>query len=84
MADLAVTSRMNVIFDLMMVALVIYCAPIQESWEVFDWRDSIVHYDTMFVGMGVLSFAFVCQHSVSSLDAIKRLSNDLYDLISTA
>ncbi|CAJ1954658.1 unnamed protein product [Cylindrotheca closterium] len=63
MADLAVTSRMNVLFDLMMVALVLYCAPIQESWEVFDWRDSIIHYDTMFVGMGVLSFAFVCQHS---------------------
>mmetsp|Transcript_37842 Transcript_37842/g.91772 ORF Transcript_37842/g.91772 Transcript_37842/m.91772 type:complete len:648 (-) Transcript_37842:342-2285(-) len=63
MADLAVTSRMNVVFDLLMVAIVLYCAPIQESWEVFEWRESIIHYDTVFVGMGVLSFAFVCQHS---------------------
>lgn len=43
--------------------LVLYCAPIKESWEVFEWKDNIIHYDTIFVGMGVLSFAFVCQHS---------------------
>ena len=63
MADLAKTSRMNVTFDFLMVLLVLYCAPIAESWETFEWRDSIVHYDTIFVGLGVLSFAFVCQHS---------------------
>ena len=66
MADLAATSRINVVCDLLMVAIVLYCAPIRESWEYFDWRESIIHYDTMFVGMGVLSFAFVCQHSVST------------------
>jgi len=63
MADLAKTSRMNVTFDFLMVLLVLYCAPIAESWETFEWRESIVHYDTIFVGLGVLSFAFVCQHS---------------------
>jgi sodium-coupled neutral amino acid transporter 11 len=63
MADLAKTSRISVTFDLIMVLLVLYCAPIQESWETFDWRSSIIHYDTIFVGLGVLSFAFVCQHS---------------------
>jgi sodium-coupled neutral amino acid transporter 11 len=63
MADLAKTSRMNVTFDVLMVLLVLYCAPIQASWETFDWRDNIIHYDTVFVGLGVLSFAFVCQHS---------------------
>jgi hypothetical protein len=63
MADLAKTSRMNVTFDILMVLLVLYCAPIQASWETFDWRDNIIHYDTVFVGLGVLSFAFVCQHS---------------------
>lgn len=68
MADLAKTSRINVMFDLIMVAIVLYCAPIRESWQTFDWRESIIHYDTLFVGMGVLSFAFVCQHSVSNVD----------------
>jgi hypothetical protein len=63
MADLAKTSRLNVTFDFLIVLLVLYCAPIAESWQTFEWRDSIIHYDTIFVGLGVLSFAFVCQHS---------------------
>lgn len=63
MADLAKTSRMNVTFDLIMVALVLYCAPIRESWATFDWKTSIIHTETIFIGLGVLSFAFVCQHS---------------------
>ena len=63
MADLAKTSRINVTFDLIMVCLVVYCARNQAAWETFDWRQSIIHYDTVFVGLGVLSFAFVCQHS---------------------
>jgi sodium-coupled neutral amino acid transporter 11 len=63
MADLAKTSSLNVTFDIIMVVLVLYCSRIQEAWETFDWRESIIHYDTVFVGLGVLSFAFVCQHS---------------------
>jgi hypothetical protein len=63
MADLSKTSRINVAFDIIMVMLVLYCAPITESWAVFEWKKSIIHYDTIFVGLGVLSFAFVCQHS---------------------
>lgn len=63
MADLAKTSRINVTFDLLMVLIVLYKAPFQESWQSFDWKESIIHYDTIFVGLGVLSFAFVCQHS---------------------
>jgi sodium-coupled neutral amino acid transporter 11 len=63
MADLAKTSRINVTFDFIMVLLVLYCAPIRESWATFDWTKSIVHRETIFVGLGVLSFAFVCQHS---------------------
>jgi len=63
MADLAKTSRVNVTFDFLMVLLVLYCAPIRESWQTFDWTKSIVHTETIFVGLGVLSFAFVCQHS---------------------
>jgi sodium-coupled neutral amino acid transporter 11 len=63
MADLAKTSRINVTFDFLMVLLVLYCAPIRESWATFDWTKSIIHSETIFVGLGVLSFAFVCQHS---------------------
>jgi sodium-coupled neutral amino acid transporter 11 len=63
MADLAKTSSLNVTFDLIMVVLVLYCSPIQEAWETFNWRENVINYDTVFVGLGVLSFAFVCQHS---------------------
>lgn len=63
MADLAKTSRVNVTFDFIMVLLVLYCAPIREAWATFDWTKNIVHSETIFVGLGVLSFAFVCQHS---------------------
>lgn len=62
-ADLAKTSRINVLFDITMVLLVLYVAPIQEGWNHLDISTNIVHYDTIFVGLGVLSFAFVCQHS---------------------
>ena len=62
-ADLAKTSRINVLFDITMVLLVLYVAPIQEGWTHLDISTNIVHYDTIFVGLGVLSFAFVCQHS---------------------
>jgi sodium-coupled neutral amino acid transporter 11 len=67
MADLSFTSRLSVIIDTILVALVIYNAPISDSLEVVGgWGgmlDHAVHWDTMFVGLGVLSFAFVCQHS---------------------
>lgn len=60
---MAKTSRINVAVDLLMVLLVLYLAPIRESWATFDWTQSIIRMDTIFVGLGVLSFAFVCQHS---------------------
>jgi solute carrier family 38 (sodium-coupled neutral amino acid transporter), member 11 len=63
-ADLAKTSRINVTFDLIMVCLVLYMADIPNTWHTFDWNDvTRIHFDTMFIGLGVLSFAFVCQHS---------------------
>lgn len=68
MADLAFTSRLNVLIDSCLVGLVVYNAPSQESihsiggWKHLVLNDTI-HYDTIFVGLGVLSFAFVCQHS---------------------
>lgn len=64
MADLAKTSRMNVTFDLSMVCLVLYLADLPNTCRTFDWNQATTtHLDTIFVGLGVLSFAFVCQHS---------------------
>jgi solute carrier family 38 (sodium-coupled neutral amino acid transporter), member 11 len=67
-ADLAFTSRLNVIIDSCIVGLVVYNAPSLEmiqsrgGWKHLLVND-VIHYDTIFVGLGVLSFAFVCQHS---------------------
>jgi solute carrier family 38 (sodium-coupled neutral amino acid transporter), member 11 len=67
-ADLAFTSRLNVIIDSCIVGLVVYNAPSREmiqslgGWKHLLFHD-VIHYDTIFVGLGVLSFAFVCQHS---------------------
>jgi hypothetical protein len=66
MADLAKTSRLSVIFDLLMVILVVYTSPWIENLNEQGWSlitSSTLHIDTVFVGIGVLSFAFVCQHS---------------------
>ena len=67
MADLAFTSRLSVIIDTILVILVVYNAPMSASLEIEGgWSgmlDHAVHWDTLFVGLGVLSFAFVCQHS---------------------
>ena len=95
MADLAKTSKINVIFDLIMVLLVVYLAftthhddndndddddndtttNFGDDIDVAGYVDNFdsnnnsnnnlwkVRWDTIFVGLGVLSFAFVCQHS---------------------
>ena len=68
MADLAKTSSISVIFDCLMVIIVATNAPISEN--VYDLesakimlRSSFIYPKTLFTGLGVLSFAFVCQHS---------------------
>jgi sodium-coupled neutral amino acid transporter 11 len=69
MANLSFTSRFSVVIDTILVCLVAYNAPITESLEriggisTLFTRDEFIHLDTVFVGLGVLSFAFVCQHS---------------------
>ncbi len=69
MADLARTSRFNVLIDFAMVMIVIYVAPMKEQvedhggvWPIVS-NSLVPHWNTVFVGLGVLSFAFVCQHS---------------------
>lgn len=67
MADLAQTSRLNVFIDTTLVVLMAYNAPIRAAAEhvaAAEHPTSIwIHGDTIFIGLGVLSFAFVCQHS---------------------
>ena len=79
MADLAQTSRFNVIVDTLLVGLVAFTSPIWYSKNSEGVDDSSIasdrsgmatvetdwffRGDTIFVGLGVLSFAYVCQHS---------------------
>ncbi len=66
MADLSKTSSISVCLDLLIVLIIALSSPMQES--IVDHggvkqvlEESMVHGSTLFVGLGVLSFAFVCQ-----------------------
>lgn len=65
MADLAKTSRVSVTFDCIMVLIVVIIAPWQVNLEEQGLWNIVSHSffrpNTVFVGLGVLSFAFVCQ-----------------------
>ena len=77
MADLAQTSRVNVAIDVALVGIVAwnawYACMARDATSSYEYDAALdsptanpsiwVHWDTLFVGLGVLSFAFVCQHS---------------------
>jgi hypothetical protein len=68
MADLAKTSRVSVLFQCLTVLVVAIFSPISSSLEQHGGLQqiasrSIIKTKTIFIGLGVLSFAFVCQHS---------------------
>ncbi|GKY92560.1 hypothetical protein MPSEU_000226200 [Mayamaea pseudoterrestris] len=68
MADLDKASRLSVLIVVMLVGVVAYCAPWQETLVEQGglarlMRQDTIHYDSIFVGLGVLSFAFECQES---------------------
>jgi sodium-coupled neutral amino acid transporter 11 len=69
MANLSFTSRVSVVLDTILVSMVMYNAPVQETvtTQMGGWTNALtqdcVKPNTLFVGLGVLSFAFVCQHS---------------------
>lgn len=68
MADLEKTSALAVLIDVVIVALVAYSSPwIEGVREHGGWlelvKNDTVHYSSIFVGLGVLSFAFECQES---------------------
>ena len=68
MADLAKTSKVSVLFQCTMVLVVVIFSPVSESLHNNGGikqiaSNSIINTSTIFIGLGVLSFAFVCQHS---------------------
>lgn len=68
MADLDKSSRVAVFIDVLLVGIVAYCAPwnrtLADQGGVINLlHHDTVHYDSIFVGLGVLSFAFECQES---------------------
>lgn len=79
MADLAFTSRISVVIDTALVGLILYSSPTITQTQVFEddkkskptfldaflelIRTDTIQLNTIFIGLGVLSFAFVCQHS---------------------
>jgi len=81
MSNLSKTSAMSVIFDIILVGIVAVFSPVSESVkELGGWKELLEHsspdYRTFFIGIGVLCFAFVCQHSAfiiaASLDRPTR------------
>ena len=66
MADLEKTSRLNVVLDMCLVALVVVFSPIADAEGGIlqaIMREPLFDLKTFFVGFGVCSFAFVCQDS---------------------
>ena len=68
MADLARTSRISVIFNITMVSLIAWYSPssetLQEKGGLLNvLEESTFRPSTCAIGLGVVSFAFSCQHS---------------------
>jgi len=66
--SLAKTSLLSVIFDIIIVLIIVTYSPIATSVEKAGGITEILSQatfqpKTFFLGLGVLSFAFVCQHS---------------------
>ncbi|KAL3786576.1 hypothetical protein ACHAWO_000730 [Cyclotella atomus] len=67
-ADLAKTSQICVIFDVFLVAMIAYYSPTSESITqnnglLYILYNSTFRPSTCFIGLGIISFAFSCQHS---------------------
>jgi len=68
MSNLSKTSAISIAFDTVLVGIVFKFSPVQESVRDYGgWKDllndSTPDIHTFFTGVGVLCFAFVCQHS---------------------
>eukprot|EP00986_Skeletonema_menzelii_P017730 scaffold21543_cov145-Skeletonema_menzelii.AAC.2 len=67
-ADLAKTSRVSVLFDVGLVFIIAKYSPISETAEAAGGIEAVISNSifrprTVFIGLGILSFAFSCQHS---------------------
>jgi sodium-coupled neutral amino acid transporter 11 len=68
MADLAKTSRFSVLFNIGLVGIIAMYSPTSESILNAGGFSSILSHSTVrpgtcFIGLGIISFAFSCQHS---------------------
>lgn len=68
MADLAKTSRLSVLFNLGLVGIIAKYSPTSESISnaggfTAILSQSTIRPSTCFIGLGIISFAFSCQHS---------------------
>lgn len=68
MADLAKTSRLSVFFNIALVVIIATFSPTSDSIEDAGGLSEILSQSTLrpstcFIGLGVISFAFSCQHS---------------------
>ena len=68
MADLSITSRINIVCCVIITAIVVYLSPIQATvetngglWQVVG--SSVVHPSTLFAGIGICSFSYMVQQS---------------------
>ena len=63
MADLAMTSKISVLFQVTMVLVVVIFSPVSESIKDNGGikqiaSNSIIKMDSIFIGLGILSFAY--------------------------
>mmetsp|Transcript_16865 Transcript_16865/g.31936 ORF Transcript_16865/g.31936 Transcript_16865/m.31936 type:complete len:840 (-) Transcript_16865:30-2549(-) len=81
MSNLSKTSAISVIFDIILVVIVATFSPVTQSIKdaggiMVILKDASPDITTFFTGIGVLCFAFVCQHSAfiiaASLDKPTR------------
>ena len=68
MADLSKTSRVSVFFNICLVAIIAKFSPTSESIADAGGLVPILAHSTFrpgtyFIGLGIISFAFSCQHS---------------------
>eukprot|EP00804_Cyclotella_cryptica_P024898 CCRYP_011805-RA/>CCRYP_011805-RA protein AED:0.38 eAED:0.38 QI:280/1/1/1/1/1/3/367/619 len=89
MADLAKTSQVSVLFQCLTVLVVVIFSPISSSLEEHGGiqriaSQSIIKTNSIFIGLGVLSFAFVCQHSAFIVaGSLERPTRKRWSLVTT-
>ncbi|KAL3801665.1 hypothetical protein HJC23_013170 [Cyclotella cryptica] len=90
MADLAKTSRICVLFDVFLVAIIAWFSPTSESISTYNGilpilSNSTFRPQTCFIGLGILSFAFSCQHSSLIIaGSLKNPTRDRWKIVTAS